>query len=259
MSSKLALLACALLVALCLVAAEKELVQIQVLTRHGARTTLPKTPKLFEGGSALTPIGEMQHYKLGAWIRKKYDANGDDPLDLHEFDYRNTFLTSSEFDRTMVSATSLLLGLFPEETRSNDLTGGSHLPDGVTRANIPLRVMENEHDIYIRAYDKCPSFVSDLESFYNTKEFKERERMHLESGLLYKLAETPKLAKFATKQDNDGAAYVPLEQIWNCFDEINVAKTECGVFDPDYAAGQPLCDSMVHPSLLTFLSAAEWD
>eukprot|EP00961_Rhodomonas_salina_P296683 3936569-Rhodomonas_salina.1 len=144
----------------------------------------------------------------------------------------------------MVSATSLLLGLFPEETRSNDLTGGSHLPDGVTRANIPLRVMENEHDIYIRAYDKCPSFVSDLESFYNTKEFKERERMHLESGLLYKLAETPKLAKFATKQDNDGAAYVPLEQIWNCFDEINVAKTECGVFDPDYAAGQPLCDSM---------------
>ena len=42
------------------------LIQVQVISRHGARTALTKTASaLLEGGAVLTPIGEKQLYDLG--------------------------------------------------------------------------------------------------------------------------------------------------------------------------------------------------
>ncbi|EKX53585.1 hypothetical protein GUITHDRAFT_132691 [Guillardia theta CCMP2712] len=232
---------------------KQELVQIQVITRHGARTALPKTKKLLEGGSALTPLGEKQHYDLGLWLRKRYISSKDDPLRLSKFDYTKVYLMSSEFDRTMVSATSLLTGLFPEDSRNNDVMGYSLLPAGTPRANIPLHVKENGRDITIRAYDKCPSFVQDLQRFYETPEFRTRQQEHKDSGLLYKVAKSATLQKYA-EADEDGRHFIPLTEIWNAFDEINVAKTECS----DDAAGSGTCKALTEPSLQNLLSESEW-
>eukprot|EP00954_Amorphochlora_amoebiformis_P023464 1360235-Amorphochlora_amoeboformis.AAC.1 len=57
--------------------AQDSLLQVQVVTRHGARTPLTKeASSLREGGSSLTPLGELQQYQLGEWLRSRYSSFG---------------------------------------------------------------------------------------------------------------------------------------------------------------------------------------
>ena len=59
--------------ALCAGTAADTLVQLQFVTRHGARTVLPKdAAKFSEGGASLTRQGSAQQRDLGGEIRSFY-------------------------------------------------------------------------------------------------------------------------------------------------------------------------------------------
>ena len=146
------------------------LVQAQVITRHGARTPLTKTAAtLFEGGAVLTPIGQLQQYNLGAWLRETYR----EALHLETYDSKNIHLQSSDFDRTVVSASSLALGLFPSTSRvgQNNINGLSLLPVDVTPANIPVHTTERMNDRDIRAYTLCPTLQDRRADLYKQEKF----------------------------------------------------------------------------------------
>ena len=187
--------------------------QVHVITRHGSRLPLPKdSSNLSElvstQGPPLTAIGEKQLYDVGVWLKTRYP----------NITYTSALvrLESSDVERTIVSANSLAAGLFDEASR--DPNGENLL--SVLRPNVPIYTERAVNDIYIRAYDKCSSYHDALVDLYeNNPDWQQVETRH--ASLLQKLALNPLFKKFAVN------GTIPLEDLWNVFDVIFVAKTEC--------------------------------
>jgi acid phosphatase len=85
------------------------------LIRHGDRTpihAIPKSPPYhWLGEGQLTSEGMRQEYQLGMQLRKKYV----DQYHLlpSRYDVNVMYVRSTDYDRTLMSAESLLLGLYP--------------------------------------------------------------------------------------------------------------------------------------------------
>ena len=82
------------------------------VSRHGSREpsdlfNFTKDPSLnFNGTSNLTPYGRSQHYRLGQSLRKRYAELIETAADC--------MVKSTDTNRTYVSATYQLMGMFPE-------------------------------------------------------------------------------------------------------------------------------------------------
>jgi hypothetical protein len=221
------------------VAAEMRLKQLHVITRHGSRLSLTKTQTLVEGTGAgtLTPLGQIQMFDLGVWLRTLYAS-----LSLFEvYDPSKVHLQSSAFERTVTSANSLALGFFPQSAR--DPVGMSLL--SVIPANVPVYTTESKNDVTIRAYDKCETFLNHLGELYSSEGWKALEKDN--SVLLKRLAG---IASFEEYVDSS-TGKVPLTEVWNVFDAIHVAKTECG-------SGSVFCQYLQTPSVKDVLDDDEW-
>ncbi len=109
--------------------AEEKLVFAIDIIRHGDRTPvqdLPAAPSVWkEGLGQLTPKGMRQEYELGSHLRDIYVEQ----YHLMPEDYapETIYIRSSDFDRTLMSAQSFLMGLYPPGT-GPELSDGSALP-----------------------------------------------------------------------------------------------------------------------------------
>mmetsp|Transcript_24799 Transcript_24799/g.39841 ORF Transcript_24799/g.39841 Transcript_24799/m.39841 type:complete len:513 (-) Transcript_24799:416-1954(-) len=227
-------------------AQQHTLIQVQVVTRHGARTPLSKAARTLEegGGERLTPTGERQQYDLGIWLRQRYSSITSRP-EIRSYNSSSVLLRSSSFARTIVSAQNLALGLFPERD-----DGASMLPANVTRANVPIYTKADGNDVDIRAYANCPTFSISLDQLYRSSEFMSFEQTHID--LLQKLGQHPSLNPYTEMRPVVGKL-VPLSLVWNAFDIINVAKTEC---DPNPNSVE--CLALPDPSIRDYLLPDEW-
>ena len=99
------------------------------LIRHGDRTAIADLPAVSyiwpQGFGQLTPRGMQQEFELGVKMRKRYITDSH-LLPEHYFP-QTMYVRSSDFDRTLMSAESLLLGLYP-------LSSGPALPNSDTAA-----------------------------------------------------------------------------------------------------------------------------
>jgi hypothetical protein len=219
--------------------------QLHVITRHGSRPTLSKDADTLSelGGETLTPLGQKQLWELGTWLRSKYAVDGF----LEMYDHRLDRLESSNLDRTLTSANSLSMGLFPLKARlggSTDQFYESLLPDAPA---IPVFTRQDVNDVYLRTYHQCPKFTENLQKLYMTAGWKTLEENS--KNLLIKLAE-----KFPTlaRDLNDDA--VPLQDVWSYYDPIHVARTECDP-NPDSFACQALVED---PNIRNILTDTEF-
>lgn len=98
--------------------AEEKLIFSADLIRHGDRNPekeIPAAPVVWkEGLGELTPIGMNQVYRLGAMLRKKYV----DEYHLlpANYDAKTMYVRSTDMNRTLMSATAFLFGLYPLES-----------------------------------------------------------------------------------------------------------------------------------------------
>jgi len=103
--------------------AKEQLIFTVDLVRHGDRTPIqqiPKSPHLWkEGLGELTPEGMKQEFELGTALRKKYI----DEYHLLPSHYASEtmYVRSTDYNRTLMSAESLLFGLYPLGTGSPSL------------------------------------------------------------------------------------------------------------------------------------------
>ena len=110
--------ALALLIAPVRASAEDKLVFAVDMIRHGDRTPIseiPKSPHRWEEGlGQLTAKGMRQAYELGARARGEYVQR----YHLLSPDYKSgtVFVRSSDIDRTLMTAQSFLMGLYPNGT-----------------------------------------------------------------------------------------------------------------------------------------------
>jgi len=271
------------------VRAERILTQIHVVTRHGSRMPLTKhAVRVHEEGvgATVTPLGQRQMYDLGLWIKERYgggdENNNDNGTDsfFDEYDPSRVRLQSSSFDRTIVSANSLALGLFDPASRRRSSSSGAALesPWGssaatnsgngndtfhtsdffalpvIAPANIPVYTEAVRNDVTIRAYDKCPLGLG-LEELYESRSWKELQRNH--TALLRKLASIPEFDEYVDVSE-DWSRFVPLREIWNVFDAMYVARTECGKSSGSSSgATPPFCAEVDGESAPLLLDEAE--
>ena len=248
------------------VEARPTLRQVHVITRHGSRRPLTKTGDTLEEStseeSLLTPLGQQQHYQLGEWLRERY-LNKEDATEfgtnvLQSYNPIQSHFESSSYERTLSSANSLALGLFPLDTRGLQLVPA--IP-----ATVPVYSRDRRNDITIRAYDKCPAFHDALEDLYVTQTWQQIQRDAM--PLLRKLAGMSAFQKFATTDEKDtdnNDIFVPLSEIWNCYDAIAVARQECpptSNFGQDSAVAAITCNPTIvpDPSLATVVTEEEWE
>lgn len=100
-----------------LYAAETLVFAIDII-RHGDRTPLIQLPtpgyQWSEGLGQLTPRGMQQEFQLGTALRKKYVEQSQ--LLPEKYQYGSMYARSTDYDRTLMSAQSLLTGLYPPGT-----------------------------------------------------------------------------------------------------------------------------------------------
>lgn len=114
----LELQACFLLLGLSLIHAQ-QLKFVNILFRHGDRSpsiTYPTDPwkEAFpEGWSQLTNTGKRQEFELGQYFRQRYGSL----LNLTRYIPPQIKMKSSDVDRTLMSASCLLAGMFPPAGR----------------------------------------------------------------------------------------------------------------------------------------------
>lgn len=215
--------------------------QLHVITRHGSRPPLSKDANtlLENGGETLTPLGQKQLFDLGRWLRDQY-AVGDF---MEIYDHQMDRMESSNLDRTLTSANSLTLGVFPEEARlggNADQFYQNPLPHPPA---IPIFARQDKNDVYLRAYHNCPRFNRNLRRLYTSETWTSLEENSQE--LLQELADN-----FPTLLDDNDTSVVALKDVWNYYDPIHVARTECNPDPTSYA-----CQSAVeNPNIRYVLS-----
>mgnify|MGYP000379002749 CR=1 FL=1 len=105
-------------------AAHEKLIFALDLIRHGDRTPfdeLPNAPHTWkEGKGQLTALGMQQEYQLGLRLNQRYKL--DNQLLPVNYQVNTVYIRSTDVDRTLMSAQSVLMGLYPLGT-------GPSLPD----------------------------------------------------------------------------------------------------------------------------------
>jgi lysosomal acid phosphatase/prostatic aicd phosphatase len=139
--------------------AAAEIVQVQFVTRHCDRTPLTNAvipndkvnwqELLNIGPGQLTGLGMQQCHQLGTWLRERYlEPASQQHISQISTNFTGTqyYFSSSDFDRTLVSAWSISMGLFPNNG-PRDALPNRFQP-------VPVRTKAQENDIIFLA--PCP-------------------------------------------------------------------------------------------------------
>ena len=119
------------------------------IVRHGDRTPIIVSPEMEkvwpQGVGQLTPTGMRQEYELGKLLRQYY-------IDQHHllpenYDINAMYVRSSGIPRTLMSAQSILLGLYPLSTGPSLNESTKALPEGFQP--IPINTVSPEQDMLL--------------------------------------------------------------------------------------------------------------
>ncbi|XP_029200114.2 prostatic acid phosphatase-like isoform X1 [Acropora millepora] len=167
-----------------IIKAELQVRQAVVISRHGSRTLLRKDHKTFEErtDSQLTVRGMDQMFRAGSYVQKRYQ-------NLHllssVYSPSDIYVRSSDYSRTLNSALSFLLGLYPPKNKTIETYAGVFsAPHDIQQ--VPIHTVAVQNDQLLRGWLVCPRLNKRLTAFYESMEFKMKKT---ESALLRKTLE----------------------------------------------------------------------
>jgi hypothetical protein len=145
-----------------------ELELLQIVFRHGDRTPVVIYPTDFYNASEwskygglgqLTQTGMQQHNEFGKFLRARYNESF---LGMY-YDRNRVYVRSTDYDRTIMSAQSLLSGLYPPvdyQLWSNEIKWQ------------PVPVHTNDADKIFANPDKCARYQELKFAVIDTAEYK---------------------------------------------------------------------------------------
>lgn len=145
------------------------------VVRHGDRTPLITSPEMEkiwpQGMGQLTPTGMRQEYFLGKTLRQRY-VNEYNLLPKH-YDTNTMQVRSSGMTRTLMSAQSLLFGLYPPGTGPT-LHEHQALPAGLQP--IPIYTVPRENDSLLLPNQDKEIYKQLLETYiFNSPEWLQKD------------------------------------------------------------------------------------
>ncbi|XP_010788240.1 lysosomal acid phosphatase [Notothenia coriiceps] len=148
-------------------AAEKQLVYVTVLFRHGDRSPVKAYPTdpyqegdWPQGFGQLSQVGMKQHFELGQFLRNRYKGFLNDSYDRNQIHVRST-----DYDRTLMSAESNLAGLYPP-------AGQQVFNPNMPWQPIPVHtVPKSEERLLNYPLDDCPRYDLLMNETEKTQEF----------------------------------------------------------------------------------------
>lgn len=163
---------------------QAELLQVQILHRHGARPHLRKTradPANEVGGAELLPEGVLEMRGLGTAVRTRYLDKGVIAKSIQKYKSSADFYAvSSQTSRTLSSSRAFIQGLY-HDGKNSTLS---------TALRIPTHVFASEtRDWRLRGYTMCPAFFDNVKSLLRSDEFKKKEDEVQKAGDLKKAGE----------------------------------------------------------------------
>uniref|UniRef100_A0A0N5CE58 Acid phosphatase 5 n=1 Tax=Strongyloides papillosus TaxID=174720 RepID=A0A0N5CE58_STREA len=179
---------------------------IHAIWRHGDRTPavliptdINNTESTWEIGlGELTKKGMKQQYKLGQWIRKRYDG-----FLSSEYTPFEIYVRSSDYNRTLMSAQANMAGLYKP---SND----SQFMSGLPWNPIPIHTVSKADDIQLYDDVYCPAVKSETDNVYkNSPELKKIEN------------ENKEFLNFLGNVTGLSNGPLPIKNIWLVFDPLN--------------------------------------
>ncbi|XP_031147771.2 lysosomal acid phosphatase [Sander lucioperca] len=148
-------------------AAERKLVYVTVLFRHGDRSPVKAYPTdphqesdWPQGFGQLSQMGMRQHFDLGQFLRNRYKGFLNQSYERHEISIRST-----DYDRTLMSAEANLAGLYPP-------TGQQVFEENLQWQPIPVHtVPQSEERLLSFPLGDCPRYKQLMNETEHTEEF----------------------------------------------------------------------------------------
>ncbi|XP_029307908.1 lysosomal acid phosphatase [Cottoperca gobio] len=148
-------------------AAERQLVYVTVLFRHGDRSPIKPFPTdphqesdWPQGFGQLSQEGMRQHFDLGHFLRKRYKGFLNESYERHEISVRST-----DYDRTLMSAEANLAGLYPP-------AGEQVFTPNLPWQPIPVHtVPQSEERLLSFPLGDCPRYKQLMNETENTEGF----------------------------------------------------------------------------------------
>lgn len=141
--------------------------------RHGDRAPIEDIPSARWTDSLplghLSPLGMQQEFQLGEKFRERYVKQYH--LLPEHYSSETMYVRSSDIDRTLISAESVMLGLYPQGTGPS-VNGKPSLP--LAYQPVPIHTKPRAEDSLL-VIDYNPKLPSTLEQFvHNTAEWKDK-------------------------------------------------------------------------------------
>jgi lysosomal acid phosphatase len=153
-----------------------KLLSAVVIHRHGDRnpfTTYKTDPykdesNWPEGFGQLTKIGIQRQYDLGVWLRNRYDT-----LLPSRYSPKNVKATSTDVDRTLMSAEVTLAGLFPPSEADK-------FNENINWQPIPIHTTPPKDDALLAMKKFCKKYQQLFDDLLNSDHVKEINEMNKE-------------------------------------------------------------------------------
>lgn len=151
-------------------------VLVHLLFRHGDRTPIDPYPTdpyrnlsyWPEGYGQLTNVGKEQEYELGQWFRKRY-GNWLPSI----YDPRDISVRSTDVDRTLMSAETVLAALYPPVGRQKWRQNLGWQP-------VPVHTVPEREDELLAGKKLCPRYQEEKHKVMNSEQMKKYNEKYKE-------------------------------------------------------------------------------
>ncbi|KAI1706900.1 histidine phosphatase superfamily (branch 2) domain-containing protein [Ditylenchus destructor] len=178
---------------------------VHAIWRHGDRTPSTIIPSdtnnsagsWKQGLGELTKLGMSQQYRLGQYLRQRYDG-----FLSKEYSPFEIYLRSSDYNRTLTSAQANMAGLFEPTDQEMFLKELKWRP-------IPVHTMPKGTDKILFDSIFCPTATTEEQSIYGGPEVRAIEK------------ENEAMLTYLGEKSGYGKIPLPLRDLWYIFDPLN--------------------------------------